>query len=53
MIDEVLSGTAKADSVPGGMDNGRNISVDDQPPSQLQVEPEQNTMSLYLLIGDF
>jgi hypothetical protein len=41
MIDEVLSGTAKADGVPGGMDNGRNVGVDDQPPSQPEVEPEQ------------
>jgi hypothetical protein len=41
MIDEVLSGTAKADGVPGGMDNGRNVGGDEQPPSQPEVESEQ------------
>ena len=34
MIDEVLSGTTKADGMPGGMDNSRFVGVDDQPPSQ-------------------
>ena len=36
MIDEVLSGTAKANGVPSGMDNGHNMGVEDQPPSQLE-----------------
>jgi hypothetical protein len=40
MIDEVLSGTAKADGVPGGMDNGRPIGVDDQPQSQPEEEAQ-------------
>ena len=39
MIDKVLTGTAKAHGVPGGMDNGRPVGVDDQPPSQ----PEEET----------
>jgi hypothetical protein len=33
-IDEVLSGTAKADGVPGGMDNGEHVGVEEQIPSQ-------------------
>ena len=34
MIDEVLSGMTKVDGVPGGMDNGLNVGVEDQPLSQ-------------------
>ena len=34
MIDEVFSGTAKADGVPGDMDNDMSVCVDKQPPSQ-------------------
>ena len=34
MIDEVLSNTAKANGVPGSMDNDHNVGVEDQPPSQ-------------------
>ena len=34
MIDEVLSGTAKAHGVSGGVDNGQNVDVEDQPQSQ-------------------
>ena len=41
MIDEVLSGTAKADGVPGGMDNGRPVSVDEQLPSQPEEDSQQ------------
>ena len=33
-IDEVLSGTAKADGVPSGMDNGEHVGVGEQVPSQ-------------------
>jgi hypothetical protein len=40
MIDEVLSGTAKADGVPGGMDNDRPIGVDDEPQSQLEEDAQ-------------
>jgi hypothetical protein len=40
MIDEVLSGTAKADGVPSGMDNSRPIGVDDQPQSQPEEEAQ-------------
>ena len=39
MIDEVLCGTAKADGVSSGMDNGRPVGVDEQPPNQ----PEEET----------
>ena len=41
MIDVVLSGTAKADGVPGGMDNGRNVGVNDQLLSQPKEESQQ------------
>jgi hypothetical protein len=41
MIDEVLSGTSKADGVPGSIDNGRNVRVDDQPLSQPEEESQQ------------
>ena len=41
MIDEVLSGTVKADGMPCGMNNGRNVGVDDQPSSQLEEESQQ------------
>jgi hypothetical protein len=40
MIDEVLSGTAKADGVPGGMDNDRPIGVDDEPQSQPEEDAQ-------------
>ena len=33
-IDEVLSGTAKADGVLGGMDNSEHVGVEEQYPSQ-------------------
>ena len=33
-IDEMLSSTAKADGVPGGLDNGEPVSVEEQIPSQ-------------------
>ena len=49
MIDEVLCSTAKADGVPGGIDNGQPVSVDEQPPSQPEEEtqqiPEEDTES--------
>jgi hypothetical protein len=41
MIDEVFLGMAKADGVPCGMDDGQNLGVDDQPPSQPEFESEQ------------
>ena len=41
MIDEVLSGTAKAEGVPGGMDNGRPVGVDEQAPSQPEEDSQQ------------
>ena len=34
MIDKVLSGTAKANRVPSGMDNDHNVGMEDQTPSQ-------------------
>ena len=40
MIDEVLTDTVKADGVPGGMDNGRPVGVNDQPPSQPKEETQ-------------
>jgi hypothetical protein len=42
MIDEVLSGTAKADGVPGGMDNGQPQS---QPDEEAQHVPEEDLES--------
>jgi hypothetical protein len=36
IIDKVLSDTAKADKVSGGMDNGKNVGVEDQLPSRLE-----------------
>jgi hypothetical protein len=41
MIDKVLSSTAKGDGVSGGINNGQNVGVDDQPPSQPEEESQQ------------
>ena len=41
MIDEVLSGIAKADGVPGGMDNGEEVGGEEQPPVQQEDALEQ------------
>jgi hypothetical protein len=34
MFNEGLLGTIKADVMPSNMDNGENVGVKDQPPSQ-------------------
>jgi len=44
MIDEVLSSTARVEGVPGGIDNGQNVGVDDQPPSQPEQVPEDKEL---------
>ena len=41
LIDEILSGTAKADGIPGGMDNGKEVGVEEQPLVQQEEAPEQ------------
>ena len=41
MIDEIFSGTAKADGVPGDMNNGRPVGVDEHPSSQLEEDLQQ------------
>jgi hypothetical protein len=40
-IDEVLSSTAKADGVPGGMDNGEDVGVEEQVPAQEEEATQQ------------
>jgi hypothetical protein len=50
MIDEVFSGTAKADRVPSDMDNNHNMGVEDQPPSQ-EEEPESPRTRACNLLG--
>ena len=41
LIDEVLSGRAKANGVPGGMNNGEEVGGEEQPPVQQEEAPEQ------------
>ena len=41
MIDEVLSGTAKADGLPGSIHNEMSVGVDEQPPSQPEDDLQQ------------
>ena len=40
LIDEVLSGTAKADGILGGIDNGEEVVREEQPPVQQEEAPE-------------
>ena len=41
MINEVISGIAKANGMFGGMNNGMHVCVNNQPPNQSEEESKQ------------